>query len=280
MRILKQKVEKVLARKHPVKYIAMRALKSSRLCSLFYIDRNTYRLRFYPSVLSGELWYNPELRIEDELFFQKYLRPGDMVIDVGANIGALTLQASIIAGQSGTVIAVEPHPRIFQYLMKNVNLNGAANVRVYNCALGNTEGTIRFSDGAMDDTNAVAKNENGLTVPLCRLDNLPIETASIALLKVDVEGFEKFVFEGAERVLKATKCIFFESWEENFRRYCYSSKNLIELLEHGGFSIYRISAPSTAERIRHGLISPICENLVAIRNVGDFISRTGFTIRE
>ena len=280
MQSILKKVSNVLIRKRPLKYLVMRFLKSSRLCILFSIDRDDYRLRFHPSVLSGELWYEPELRIDDEQFFKQYLRPGDSVIDIGANIGGLTLQSSVIVGQAGKVTAIEAHPRIFGYLVKNVDLNRATNVQLFNCALGNADGTVRFADGAMDDTNAIINGEQGLQVPVYRLDSLPIETASIALLKVDVEGFEIFVFEGAERALQATKCVYFESWEENFRRYGYSCKDLIEWLERAGFSIYRLSESNCVERVRQDHSAQICENLIAVRDIADFIERTKFRIRD
>jgi FkbM family methyltransferase len=280
MKILKIKMRKVLAKKHPIKYMFMRALKSSRLCLFFHIDRNTYRLRFFPSALSGELWYEPDLRIADEQFFKRYIRPGDIVIDVGANIGELTLQASVAVGQTGMVIAIEAHPRIFKYLVGNIDFNRAVNVQLYNCALGNADGTIKFSDSAMDDVNAVVKGDSGISVPLCKLDNLPIEAASIALLKVDVEGFEKFVFEGAERILQTTKCIYFESWDDNYLRYGYSSNDLIEWLKRSGFTIYRILGPDSAAPIERSHCSQTCENLVAVKDNNDFFERTAFKIKN
>jgi FkbM family methyltransferase len=278
--LIEQKIKQVLARKSPAKYVLMRALKGSWLCHLFYIDRKDYRLRFYPSALSGELWYDPHLRMSDEHFFRSYLRPGDVVIDVGANIGDLTLQASFAVGQSGTVIAIEAHPRIFQYLDGNVKLNHATNVLLYNCAVGNDDGTIYFSDGRMDDMNAVVNGDNGIPISLCRLDNLPIEASTVELLKVDVEGFEKFVFEGAERTLQKTKCIYFESWDQQYRRYGYSSNELFAYLHRCGFTLYTLVTSNTVVPISSDYCSHTCENLVAVRERNDFLERTAFTVQD
>ena len=76
---------------------------------------NGYVLNFYPTSLSLALWINPHARKDDELFFERYLRANDNVIDVGANIGSLALRAASIV-KSGRVFAVEPHPQISKYL--------------------------------------------------------------------------------------------------------------------------------------------------------------------
>jgi len=280
MQLISKKVANVLERKRPLKYLIMRALKATHLCLLFHIDRNSYRLRFYPSVLSGDLWYEPDLRTEDEFFFKRYLRPGDCLIDIGANIGQLALLASCAVGQSGHVIAFEAHPRIFKYLQGNVRLNRARNVLLYNCAVGNDDGTVGFSDRNLDDVNAVVSSGDCIHIGVCRLDSLPIDRPLIELLKVDVEGFEKFVFEGAERILQKTKCIYFESWEGNFQHYGYCCHDLFALLRGSGFEIFRLRAPDTVALISSDSHSTVCENLVAVRDRNDFIARTGFTLKD
>jgi FkbM family methyltransferase len=280
LQLITRKVVNVLNRKRPIKYLVMRALKSTRLCILFRIEREDYSLRFYPSALSGELWYDPDLRVPDEYFFKRYLRSGDVVVDVGANIGELTLQAATSVGQSGYVIAIEAHPRIFKYLRGNVKLNRVKQVHLYNCAVGNCDGIIFFSDSKLDDGNAVVRSNNGLQICICRLDSLPIEASSIDLLKVDVEGFEKMVFEGAERILRKTKCIYFESWDEHFLRYDYCCNDLFAHLRRCGFTIFKMLTPDTITPISSDHHSNICENLVAIRERDDFLERTAFIVKD
>ena len=276
--MIAQKLSTVMKRQRPLKYLLMRALKGTRLCLLFQIDRNSYRLRFYPSMLSGELWYDQNLRIEDERFLNRYLRPGDAVIDVGANIGQLTVQAAVTVGPSGKVVAIEAHPKIFRYLQGNVELNRLTNVILHNCAVGNTNCVIRFSDGAGDDQNAVAMHGDGIQIAISLLDGLLPGSPSIALLKIDVEGFEKFVLEGAERILRKTKCVYFESWDEHFKRFGYCVNDVIQLLERGGFTIYRLPAGDAVTPVSHDHHSPLCEDLVAVKDTRDFLDRTGFTI--
>lgn len=278
--VISEKLANVFKRKRPVKYLLMRALKGTGLCIFFRIDRKDFSLRFYRSVLSGELWYDPDLRIADEQFFKRYLQTGDVVIDVGANIGELTLQSSIAVGQTGRIFSIEAHPRTFKYLCGNVQLNRARNVFLYNCAAGNDDGTINFSDRYLDDGNSVVGDGDCLRIAVCRLDNLPIDAPSIELLKVDVEGFEKFVFEGAGSILSKTKCIYFESWDDNFRQFGYCCNDLFELLTAGGFTIFRMLMPDKIAPISSDHHSRDCENLIAVREKKDFLKRTGFTVKD
>jgi len=185
-----------------------RNLMKLRLSSLFRIRQEGFFLKFYPSSMSRVLWVeqylSQESYKEEQQFFRAYLRPNDVVIDVGANIGFFTLISSMLVGKYGRVYAIEAHPRIYKYLQGNIALNGIENVRTFNVALGNRNGVVTFSDGKSDDTNLVITNDSGITVPIRRLDEIEIENDSVSLLKIDVEGYEKFVIEGGEYLLQ--KC--------------------------------------------------------------------------
>ena len=97
---------------------------------------------------------------------------------------------------------MEAHPRTYKFLRKNVALNRFSNIAPFNLALGNSESEIYFSDTRGDDQNHVSQNGSGIRVKMIRLDDLPMSEGSIELLKIDVEGYEKFVLEGAPRTLR------------------------------------------------------------------------------
>ena len=167
---------------------------------------------------------------------------------------------------SGRVVAVEPHPRTFGYLQQNIRLNGRENIATLNYAVGATAGTLSFSDLDADDRNAVTEN-GGLQVPVQTLDALLDGwPGPIALLKVDVEGFERYVFEGAHRVLERTECVYFEADERNYARYGYGTSDIIALLAQHGFHTFR---PSLAgmERVDGDYAATGLENLIAVRDV-------------
>lgn len=279
---------KILRRQqHPTKFLLSRFLMKTRLCSLFTIHQDGFVLRFFPSAVSAQLWIDPTAKDTysefDTTFMASYVKKGDTIIDVGANIGRITLAASCAAGHSGHVLAFEPNPRIYGYLMGNLTLNRVNNVQTHNIALGNSNGNVFFSDIKWDDMNMVVKqmSENCIAVPMNRLDRLIDAKQNIALLKVDVEGYEKFVLEGAGHLLDLIDCIYFEAYEKNFNKYNYNWTNLFNLLNSNGFSVFNIS-------FRNNTLSPVsgeycsnkCENLVATRSLDRFLQRTGFAVER
>jgi FkbM family methyltransferase len=199
------------------------------------------------------------------------------VVDVGGNIGTVTLTEASCVGQRGSVYAFEPQPRIFLYLEKNVAINGFRNVRAFNLALGNFEGNAPFSNARTDDQNAVVSNGQGMGVPVRQLDAMGINEPVVHLLKVDTEGYEKFVFLGASELLRKTSAIYFESWDQAFARYGYHPREVFRLLEGAGFSIYTLSR-GALRLIAKDRTSSQVENLLALREPRDFLERTSLQI--
>ncbi|MDI9432604.1 MAG: FkbM family methyltransferase [Planctomycetota bacterium] len=260
-----------------------RLLMKSGMSRFFRIKRDGFVLRFYPSSLSRVLWveqFTGEDRChEDCEFFSRYLRPGDTVVDVGANIGLLSLTASRLVGEQGWVYAFEPHPRVYEYLLGNIALNRAQNIRAFNAALGDTEGTVRFADRSRgDDRSAVATDDQGTVVPCHRLDRFDLPVASLALLKIDVEGYEKFVVQGAESLRDKVSCIYFEAIESNLGAFGYTLRELLDLLTSHGFHILEVSM-NEARVISPSEYTGGSSNLVAVRDVNALLSRTGFCLK-
>jgi FkbM family methyltransferase len=216
---------------------------------------------------------NANERKGDEEFMTSYLRRGDVVVDVGANIGALVLTAAAIVGQTGLVYGIEAHPRIFGYLKKNVELNRRNNVRLLNFAAGQNRGAVRFSDENDDDINCVT-DDSGITVQMETLDRLITnEARRIALLKIDVEGYEKFVIEGAAEVLARTDCIYFEAWEQHFVRNGYDTAAVLKILKGHGFTVHKKLGDADLLEVPVNYVAERCENLVAIRDVARYSRR-------
>jgi FkbM family methyltransferase len=262
---------------HPLKFLASRVLWRSGFCSLFTIRKEGYRLKFYPTALSAILWVNPQDRQDDEIFLRRYLRAGDTFVDVGSNIGDLTLAGACVVGREGKVYSFEAHPRTYGFLSANVALNRCLNVLVFNVALGDKESTIFLVDvGRSDDQNRVSENGRGISMKITRLDDVPIAERHIQLLKIDVEGYEKFVLEGASRRLGNTSCVYFESSERNFRRYGYTCGDLLEILVESGFKIFKFAGNDTLVAVDVGYKSATLENLIAVRDLGEFLYRTQF----
>lgn len=136
----------------------------------------------------------------DMSFLLHLLRPEDLFVDVGANIGSYTVLASAVCGARS--ISIEPDPKTANYLAQNISVNELdRHCRIAVTAVGNDEGTISFTVGK-DTVNHVNKNhqEPSQVVTLTRLDTL-LNGELPTLVKMDVEGFEMEALSGAKAML-------------------------------------------------------------------------------
>jgi FkbM family methyltransferase len=139
------------------------------------------------------------------------LKPGDTFLDVGANIGFMTLLAASRVGEKGRVIAVEPYPPTFDALEQNVRFNSLAYVQLHQFALSSEAGFVRLWIPAPDDHrefNVSILQNDGTTpidVPAQTLDESVAKwgATSIQLMKIDVEGAEPHVFKGGAHILES-----------------------------------------------------------------------------
>ena len=143
--------------------------------------------------------------------FQKLLRAGDVVVEAGANIGALTVPIARAVGPAGKVIAVEPQGVLAQLLATNVAANALGHVEVRHAALGAAAGTIRVPGidyrKAGNFGGVAMGGDRGREVPLETIDGLGL--AALAFVKIDVEGMELAVLEGGARTIRTHRPILF-----------------------------------------------------------------------
>jgi FkbM family methyltransferase len=136
------------------------------------------------------------------------LSEGTVFVDVGSSVGAFTLPAAKRVGSTGRVIAIEPSPRVFPYLQRNVERNGLRNVTLKRCAVTDlNQGMVQFYEAPVEHFGMGSLAPQFQAAPTevtaQTLDSLLLEEAAARadVLKVDVEGFEASVFRGAERLL-------------------------------------------------------------------------------
>lgn len=139
---------------------------------------------------------------------------GDCCIDVGANFGYYTISLANWVGPSGLVVAFEPFPGNFAVLEKNVHLNQLHNVTLENSALSDCTGSVRLIYGAEDQLSAtpsvggyaVEGDRASMNVPGGRLDDYAADLRKAPnFIKIDVEGAELAVLEGARHTLLAAR---------------------------------------------------------------------------
>ncbi|MEQ8789136.1 MAG: FkbM family methyltransferase [Pirellulaceae bacterium] len=179
-------------------------LKQTRHGPLLYNRNDVYigrSLEEYGEFSEGEV----------ELFRQ-LLKPGDVVVEAGANIGAHTAPLAQLVGRDGVVHAFEPQRVVFQTLCANLALGGLANVRARHAALGAAAGSIVVPPLDYDRPNnfgglGLGGHAEGESVRLMTLDSL--EIPHVTLLKADVEGMEAEVLSGAAETIARCKPILY-----------------------------------------------------------------------
>lgn len=170
-------------------------------------------------------------------------KEGDVCIDVGANIGCVSLQWRV-TNKSGVIIAVEPHPITFKRMVVNYKLNDIKEIDSVQSAIGSQNG---FVDIVMDnDNNSMArvvgdhlqyidsfKTQTTSPVPCITIDKLVSDKniKKINILKLDVEGFEVECLRGAGKALQITDKVMLEFHSEELRKSCE------EILGHAGFQL-------------------------------------------
>lgn len=200
---------------------------------------------------------------------QRFLKPGSIAIDVGANIGCHTLPMSSFVGENGHVFAFEPNPRVFARLKANIALNRLDNVEAFSIALSDKSGSQVFFIPASSEHNQglaslhcdvlnVEKEE--VTTPLTTLDNFAHEhnLKRVDLVKIDTEGHEYQVLLGAYRVLKHfNPILLFEFDEKHWRIAGYTSAEIDRYLTDMGYSLY-VKRQNFIINIKHGIRDKEC----------------------
>lgn len=136
---------------------------------------------------------------------QKHARPGSIALDIGAHIGLHTIIMSRSVGVDGEVLAFEPQPKIFRELFMNMSLNNVSNVRFFWAGVGSTIGqvelTLLMSNGPieMNEAGTPLNGGSGKFVDLLSIDTLNLK--NVSLIKIDVEGQENAVLDGAKETI-------------------------------------------------------------------------------
>lgn len=170
-------------------------------------------------------------------FLLRAVRRGDVVIEIGANIGAHTVPFAERVGEAGRVLAFEPQRIVFQSLCANLALNSITNTFCFNCALSDHDGelSVPCADySRQGDFGGISMQEpgRGETVPAYRLDTV-CTLPRIRLVKIDVEGMEAEVIRGAEQIIRTHKPILYVENDRVDR-----SAALIELIDSLGYTMY------------------------------------------
>ena len=180
---------------------------------------------------------------------EEKIKVGNIVVDVGANIGLHTLNMARIVGNTGRVFAFEPDPSNFEILEKNVKINNYQNIILEQKAVGDKNGrtTLYQSDHpGMHRIFPQTKQAKGqVQVALTSLDKYFIDSNladKINFIKIDVEGLEFSVLKGMKNILKNNKKIkiLFEFMPKNTMEAGFTPIELLNYLTSHDFKLYCI----------------------------------------
>jgi FkbM family methyltransferase len=184
-------------------------------------------------------------------FITSCLNRGDCFIDIGANIGLMSIFASQCVGNSGKILAFEAHPETHELLQENIALNHIENIDTFNFALGNETGKATIYDNWNVNRGGAslvihAENSTGFEVDVKTLDEVIQNDFQPKMIKIDVEGFEFQVLKGATNTIKNCKPILIIEFSVS-RENQYDPFEMIDFIESFGFyEIFKLSG--TKER--------------------------------
>lgn len=178
--------------------------------------------------------------------YQTMIKSGNIVFDVGANIGIYSLLASKSLGKDGQIYSFEPSETAFERLNINVNLNNFKNIITIKEGVSDITGECSFYVCEDDAYNSIGSQPmksplRSITIPTTTIDDFVIKhnIKNVNIIKVDTEGAEYLVFKGAINTLENFKpIIFFEYNPFTANGYNHTKTASFELLENYGYLFY------------------------------------------
>lgn len=172
------------------------------ICVDPYRDQGVERMIYYEGIYEAGTLH----------VLSKVLRPGDCFVDVGANIGLISLAGGLAVGSAGHVYAFEPVPSTYEMLERNIAFNGARNIHAYPIALGSKRERRVIYRGAEGNSGEASLIESQDASPealvhVSALDGFLKEAGipSVRAIKLDVEGWEVEVLRGAKELLRSAE---------------------------------------------------------------------------
>jgi FkbM family methyltransferase len=249
----------------------------------FYV--NTEDRNVTPWIIMGGHW---ETNVENVMM--SYISPGMTVIDVGAHMGYYTIKLGSKVGPMGRLHAFEPNPEVNAVCWENIKINGLfTHTTLYKFALGDftAQSTLTRSNSNMASANLIGDQDAdySVCVDVKRIDDVIPSDRPIDLIKLDAEGYEKRILDGAIESLKRSPhcAIMIELGLERWERSAPLS-NLVESCG-GDRQIYAVQSDGTLRSIspvelRDFLLScPFYENYLFVARKEDVEEKIAHLIK-
>ncbi len=208
---------------------------------------------------------------------QKLVKEGDVVFDIGANIGFYTLLFSKLVGEEGKVYAFEPDPENFSILKKNIEANNINNVILINKAVSDKNEEVDFyinqsntSGNSMFKENLNQIASSSIKVEAISLDKYFKNNIKVDFVKIDIEGAEVRALKGMEKILaKSGNLILITEFAPVVlnalgKDINANAKTYLESLHNAGFKFFDMQ--ERINKLRHREV----KDLIELYNIKDF----------
>ncbi len=193
----------------------------------------------------------PEESIE---FFKKFIKEGDLVIDIGANIGHTSVPMSVACGKTGLTLSFDPNPFVFKVLAENATLNPQlSNIQPFNFAITDfddefyyTSSEASFNNGGISKEKggkhgkyALKEKIKGINLEAFLKKNFAERLTKLSFVKIDTEGYDKEIIKSIKNILVefspfvVSECFFKSSPADRFEHF--------EVLNSIGYSLFYFS---------------------------------------
>jgi len=180
---------------------------------------------FFDTKASGKIkfanWDNPLVEKKDILeesigFFKKFIKEGDLAIDIGANIGHTSVPMSVAGGRTGLTLSFDPNPFVFKVLAENATLNPQlSNIQPFNFAITDfddefyyTSSEASFNNGGISKEKggkhgkyALKEKIKGINLEAFLKKNFAERLTKLSFVKIDTEGYDKEIIKSIKNIL-------------------------------------------------------------------------------
>ncbi len=200
-------------------------------------------------IIGWKIYFFGEYETDTNNVLEKYIKPDDVVIEAGANIGSETLLIARMLKQ-GRIYAFEPNPYTFERLKINASINELHNISAFDYALGESDTTIQFNiypknfcNSGMSSKYMETSNTRKIDVTQKKLDSFLKENNinKVDFIKMDIQGAEMDMIAGAAETIARHKPTIFTEACEPYN----DTKVLFDTLKNAGYNVYLIGEHQT-----------------------------------
>lgn len=207
-----------------------------------------YKFKFWiNSHQSYWLYKNYIMDYDEFIFIEKLSKKGDVILDIGANVGVYSIWFDKCINGEGKIFAFEPDLNNFQKIQYNLKLNNnPPSIKLYDSAVSNSNGYIEFFSG-LDEQSSISfatdQNLQSIKVKTVTLDDFCEQNSisEINYLKIDVEGAEYLVLEGANAMLSSQSIRIIQlELNDHISNFNIKIEDVVNMMEKKGYKLYRL----------------------------------------